>query len=420
MTNNRSSPYFLAFQVLAVIIVLYGAHLRFATVAQTFVLNPVRADAADYFNYAENLATKGIYSKSVTGEPDAVRAPGFPAFASIFYTQGEIQPTIIAQTVLQIIVFLVLTLSLYQHLSKPAYLFFLLMLWTFPHWISMNVYFLSESLFISLLALFIVIAAKPTLKTYDWLLLGFCLALMSLTKFTTEYFAFFIALILLYQKKVSYKHISLFILAALLPMIAWKIRNYVQIGSLSDPTLTINGLYHGSFVDFMYNNDPQTQGFAYRFDPDAAQYTSTTKTISLIFERFINSPAEYLTWYFYGKQTFLWRWNILAGMGDIWIYPVNYTAWYELLDMQITHFLHKSFHVIWIPLGLFISVIIFFKREKSILLAICSSLVVYCILIHAITAPYPRYGIPFKLPLLIACIIALDQFVKYQWQRLRK
>lgn len=420
MNNNKSSPYFLAFQIIAVIIVLYGAHLRFATVAQTFVVNPVRADAADYFQYAENLATKGIYSKSTTAEPDAVRAPGFPAFAAVFYTQDEIQPTIIAQTILQIIVFLALTLILYQRLSKPAYLIFLLMLWTFPHWISMNVYYLSESLFISLLALLIVIAAKPTLKTYDWISLGFVIALMSLTKFTTEYFALFIAVILLYQKKVSYKHMGVFVVAALLPVIAWKIRNYIQIGSLSDPTLTINGLYHGSFVDFMYNYDPQTQGFAYRFDPDAPQYTSTGKTISLIWERFIKNPTEYLSWYIYGKQTFLWRWNILAGMGDIWVYPITYTAWYELFDMQITHFFHRTLHMIWIPLGLLISIFLFFKKEKSILLVFCSSLVVYCILIHAITAPYPRYGIPFKLPLLIACIVWLDQLVKYQWQRIKK
>lgn len=411
--NNKNKIVLLIFQLLAIVIIIYGAHLRFATVAQTFVLNPVRADAADYFNYSENLVTKGVFSRSATGEPDALRAPGFPVFAAIFYEKGDIHNTIVAQTILQVLVFLILSFMVYSHLSRPAYLVFLWILWTFPHWISMNVYFLSESLFISLIGLLLCLSSKSNLKSADWILIGICISFMSLTKFTTEYFPIFLLVILIYCKKVTAKNAVAFFIAAMLPVIIWKIRNYLQIGSFTDPTLTINGLYHGSFVDFMYKGDPATQGIAYRFDPDAQKYyEGTGTTIKLIFEKMLSNPGEYLTWYLYGKQTFLWRWDILAGMGDIWVYPITYTAWYELVDMQMTHFVHKSIHNYWIIMGLVIAAVCLFKRNLNYLVIVCASLVVYCFLIHAITAPYPRYGIPFKLPLMILFVFGIDYCIR--------
>ena len=79
--------------LLLVIIVIYGSLARWSVIDKTIINAPIRADASDYFYYAKNLSESLIYSrdKKNTGDDlkkDALRSPGFPFFASLFY-QGE-------------------------------------------------------------------------------------------------------------------------------------------------------------------------------------------------------------------------------------------------------------------------------------------------------------------------------------------
>lgn len=69
--------------------------------------------------------------------------------------------------------------------------------------------------------------------------------------------------------------------------------------------------------------NPETLGYAYRFDPRQNEvYNGIGATLNLIFERFKSSPITYLSWYIFGKQTFLWQWTMLEGAGEMFIYPV--------------------------------------------------------------------------------------------------
>ena len=70
--------------ILAIVLTV-GFYLRFVSLKETQVIQPLRADAKDYFLYAYNLRHEHIYSKDVRSiagpesivSPDAVRSPGY-------------------------------------------------------------------------------------------------------------------------------------------------------------------------------------------------------------------------------------------------------------------------------------------------------------------------------------------------------
>ena len=103
--------------LLCCVCVLYGFHVRFMATTHTVVNHPIRGDAAYYFAYAWNLKHWGVYSShppsdSSPNKPDALRSPGFPMFASLFMTNdrgASLRHVIIAQTLLQVLSFLLLT-----------------------------------------------------------------------------------------------------------------------------------------------------------------------------------------------------------------------------------------------------------------------------------------------------------------------
>lgn len=85
-TTSLLSPLLLA------LILILGFYLRVGSAAGTAVIQPLRADARDYFMYAYNLRHKHVYSRNSTSlhksdfQPasDAARSPGYPIFLSAF------------------------------------------------------------------------------------------------------------------------------------------------------------------------------------------------------------------------------------------------------------------------------------------------------------------------------------------------
>lgn len=68
--------------LLLIIIVCAGALLRQTYNVETYVINPVSADAAYYLKYAHNLLDYSTFSKDIHPPPvpDAYWAPGYPAY----------------------------------------------------------------------------------------------------------------------------------------------------------------------------------------------------------------------------------------------------------------------------------------------------------------------------------------------------
>ena len=263
-TKEYKSYYIRVAWIFVAIILTYGLHLRYATVVNTEVYVPIRADAKDYFNYATNISKYHIFSRQSVNNnlneltPDALRSPGYPFFASIFVTDNKketVEATIIAQTVVQIICFSFLTAAVIKIFgivwSVPA----VFLLWTFPHFVTVNTYYLSESIFISALAILICLLweqSKSEKMSYPGLILvAILFGITILIKPVIQYFPVFLLLISVILARENFKKAALFTLVSWLPLVLWNVRNLISIGSMSDPTLTINAIFHGSYPSFM-------------------------------------------------------------------------------------------------------------------------------------------------------------------------
>ncbi|RFS33274.1 hypothetical protein DYI81_04985 [Acinetobacter sp. SWAC5] len=411
------------------IMIMLGLYLRYLVVQYSVVDTPLRADAREYYNYAVNIHEWGVYSKdhaiSESPKPDSLRSPGFSFFASIFYNSNQdifIKHVLIAQTIFQVISFTFLFFVLHRFYGVVVSLITGWFLWTFPHFVNINIYFLSESLFTSLLALLIGMAILSNFaehkRKFYYTFFAILLGLAILVRPTLQYFPVFLFIIyFIYYRKIT-KFSIFFLIISLLPMLLWGARNLFVIGQWSDPTLMINGLYHGSFPWFMYNDIPESFGFPYNFDPQANEvYQGVGRTLEIIFERFVEDPLNYLSWYLIGKQFFLWQWSIIAGQGDIFIYPTLASPYYGEKISLFTYSINKCVHVFWL-IGAFSGLIVlikrFFKRETlSFAILVISAVFLYAILIHIIVAPFPRYGIPFKIPAMIIFAITFSEIIKW-------
>lgn len=404
------------------LIILYGTAIRFVALNQTQVQFPIRADAYEYFHYVKNLSQHSIYSKSDKAEirPDNKRPPGFPWFASLFYNNIHNYPdnighhlysVFLAQTCLQITAFALLTILVAIQFNAWAACLLAVFLWTFPHFVTINHYYLTESLFTSLLALSAVALSlamhedqkNKSISGYllaSGLLLGAC----ALVRSTMEYYPFYLALLTVFMDKQWRKRILLIMLPAFCLVLLWKIRSWVVLTE-SDSTLMINAIFHGSYPGFMYQGKPESFGFPYRFDPDANRYyEGLDTTLSLIWERAKTAPMEYLNWYLWGKIGFFWQWSIISGQGGAFIYPVEYSPYLAVPDFTFFYHFHWKSSWIWVWSGFFLSLFWhfhFIKTRKITLEFLLASIILYASLLHIIVAPFPRYGIPFKVLLLI-------------------
>lgn len=423
LLQNKNSISNQLIAVSCLLIMVLGCYLRLFNLEQIVLLGELRADALDYYNYAQNLKHHGSFSiatfseSGLSPQPDAIRPPLYPWLASWFPGQGRefVKQVIWAQTCLQIASFTLLSTMLWRRFRSYIVIPLLALLWTFPHFITVNSYFLTESLYISQLALLLALFLKNKFTQLDWLVAGLLVGCSALNRQTLEYFpVFFVILtVLIKQFKKDYVY---FFLAALIPVFAWKCRNLVQIHALGDPSLMANALYHGSFPDFLYKNQASSFAYAYRFDPEASRASANVGgALQLIYERFVNEPVNYLRWYLLGKQQFLWQWSIFEGYYDIYIAPVYRSPWNYYSELEIMLFMHKFLHMIWVPFSLLYACYIFASKRflATPIALICSSLIIYVMLFHIVVAPFNRYGIPFKLPLMILLLMGLSELLQF-------
>lgn len=407
------------------LIIVYGIASRWVVLNDTIFSRHIIRDATEYFSYAKNLSLYSTFSLQTDAVEsslikDSKRPPGFPLFASIFYQDDKtmsVASVLFTQFVIQCVMFLALSALCWLLLGELTSVIISLLVWTHPAFMSMNTYYLTESLFLSSLIITMILFIKSVSEKKNELILiysisfGLCLGFSALVRSTMDYYVFFIIAILLFQDRKGLKKMWPAIVACLMVMIGWKIRNFFAIGSLSDQHLMIGSFFHGSYPDFMYNKIPESFGFPYKYDPFEQEYYKGIGTaFELIWQRVKEQPMEYSSWYLFGKQTFLWRWSEIAGW-DIFIYPVNSSPFYYQKDLQFWHYLHKNMNAVIMFTGILFSyytlLYALIKKQSVNVEFIVSSFVVYASLFHIIVAPFPRYGVPFKPFVIIMFVIAL-------------
>ena len=403
-----------------VLTIFIGFYLRNESGSETRVVPPLRADARDYYMYAYNLRHKQTYSRDITSltdvkhpvTPDAIRSPGYPLFLSIFVDgppdSRTIAKIVFTQMLLSNLV-LVLAFCCYKSFLTDYWAIAALLLTALsPHLIAANSYLLTETLFCLLLVLsgwlLSLFFIRPSL--FLAAVSGLILGIATLIKPGLQYFPLVLAVILVvhYGRRKGLYFFGVLLLGYIVILSPWIIRNFKVLHSISDDTLKINFLHHGMYPEFKYNGLDKSYGFPYRFDPRSGEISkSTASVLNEIVRRFRHEPAQHIKWYLIEKPVVFWSWNVIQGLGDVFIYPIHRTPYQSNLFFRWTHRLMRYLH--W-PLALLCAVgslMVWLPRlnhiysEKTLYAArFVSALLLYFTAIHVIGAPFPRYSIPLR------------------------
>jgi 4-amino-4-deoxy-L-arabinose transferase-like glycosyltransferase len=419
------------------IILLVAFDLRIQSVIHSVVDTPVRADARQYVLYAHNLKNYGIYSLSdtlstngqATPKPDAIRPPFYPFFLTLFLDRQPTEANIatitrvqaVISTLTVLVVFWLSRLVLPLPLALAASAFTAIS----PHLITMNIYLLSETLFCFLLVLTIYALAKTAERQslVTSALAGLALGAAALTHLMLLYYVLPLAVFLLgfWGWKNGWRKTVMLVLGFSLLYGTWIARNINTLGVPGDNTQMSVTLRIGAYNNMMYQNDPRTYGFPYRFDP---HYEETSKdlpsVISAVVNEFKEAPIEQLRWYILGKPLMLWSWNIIAGQGDVFVYPVVSTPYSYLPHFQATHAVMHATH--WIFVVLMIGGIIIawlppvksgFSNEAVFIARAISVLLLYHAAVMMIGFPEPRYAIPMRPFLYIMAMLPIAVAIRW-------
>lgn len=207
----------------------------------------------------------------------------------------------------------------------------------------------------------------------------------------------------------------------------WLIRNAsVPSGS----GLALGTIHHGMYPNFMFNEDVRSKGFPYRFDPNSGKIGSSWRSLGEeIGKRFSEEPLEHLKWYVVNKPRALFSWDMIQGMGDVFVYPVHESPYFH--DRRFIY-THKAMRMMHWPLMMAAFLCIFvsvfrphYLRLSRLGLFVCrlmGSIVLYHVAIHMVGAPFPRYGIPLRpemYGLALIFIYALSTFVMDKYNHIK-
>lgn len=416
------------FIVLVIFIIFLSFFIRLKVINETLVDSPIRNDAKGYYLYALNVKKHGVYSRQNYSlekpKPDSVCTPGYPMAILPFVEYPPTMKMVWDIQRMQVVlgcatVILVYLLAQYC-LSQWMALFAAFLAGISPHLIVCTTYVLTETLFtfLTFLSLWLFVYGIQKHKTYVLCLAGITLGLAALTRPTLQYFIFLIIPIVYLEsiRQFKLKNCLLVLLCFVFTMAPWFIRNYQVTGKISDSRLKISTLHHGMYPDLMYKDNPMSRGFPYRFDPNISNISKDMDSVMAeIKRRFKTEPYKHMYWYLIKKPITLLSWDILAGMGDIFIYPVLKSPYLHDGWVHGTHKFMKTLHWFFVSLSIIATVMAWFPHFKWGLIKakvyvpqLLSLLMLYFIAIHIVGAPFPRYGVPLRPLIYIQALLVIQ------------
>jgi len=419
------------------LVVLLASFLRLTAASDTVIDVPIRSDAKGYVAYAYNWKNFGVYSRQVTWIPaeapeqilpDALQQPGYPAFLKLFIDDGPpdaifVRSVMIAQAILGVFIVIIAFISARLLLGSMAALFVMLLTAISPHLIVMENYLLSETLY-ALLVAAVLVSGALALKYYGsgigrrWAAVtGVVLGLCCLVRPPLMQLApVLLVLTLAIPALRSYRKCVFYAAACfLLVMSPWMIRNLLVTGHLGDPRLMVTTLIHGSYPDMLYNGDPATLGYAYRYDTRMAEISQGMGTaLAEIGRKFSEHPITYLHWYLFGKIGFFFNWQITGGFADVFTYPAVRSPYFQDGLFVSTHALMHALHWPLVAAGLVGAMLVWTPRARSVAdgwklhaLRWLSFVLAVVMFGNMIGAPYSRYSVPFRPLLYLLAVFAL-------------
>ncbi len=412
---GRIVPYGMLLVILVIALIM-----RLVMVDETVVNAPVRADAAEYFSYAYNLRHHSSYSKVRPWEqggqskpvPDNHRNPGYVFFLTPFVTglpdTTMLQRIALVQAFISTLTVLLTFLLARQFLRVWWSLAVALLVALSPHLVAVNIYMLTESLFTFMLVLFTwaigwlfrgersgvaiivgvllgaTVLVRPTVLYLVWFVLGYLLLM-----FRAQEKAFRLGLVLLLGFVLAYG--------------PWMTRNLVMEGDTSGNSLAVDTVHNGMYPGLMYKGLPESYGHPYTHIPDFDSVKSMSWVLEEVARRFREQPLTYAYWYFIEKPIIFLSWDIIQGMGDVFIYPVRTSPYQVSKPFIAVHAIMKQLHVPLNVLALAGILVAWLPRRTTgiswiaaLQVRFCSVVLIYFLLVHIAGTPLPRYAIPIR------------------------
>jgi 4-amino-4-deoxy-L-arabinose transferase-like glycosyltransferase len=409
-------------------IICIAITIRLQYLSQTEVYKPIRADSRNYALYAQNLLNHGVFSKeeSENPAPDSFWSPGYPTLlASVLHVSGGkhfYRAALFVQALLGALtagmVFIIGSFFLPLGAAFAAGV----LTACSPHLISLGGYLLTETLFAFTMVSFLLtyIIAGKTGNSACFALAGVAAGVSYLVN-PVIFFAPFLFVAIFFLKRHIFglpsgfkqkKAISFFLAAFIVPWLLWSVRCYLNVPSTSrsssDRALVnlIIGAHHDYFD--IYRADPRNPENPAEIDI-AKVDGSWPKFLSILARRVKDNPGHYIKWYLFEKPRLLYKWDILMGAGDVYVYSVTKT-WFQTSNLGLTiHSIMKSIHSWLIFLCVFggIFLVKSFRRSKSEVEALIYALLVYVSAVYVVLQAEPRYSIPLRPAMYLGAMFGI-------------
>jgi 4-amino-4-deoxy-L-arabinose transferase-like glycosyltransferase len=409
--------------LIASLLVIAALGMRTAYIVRTDVYLPIRADARNYCNYAQNLINHGIFSKDTSKNPtpDCFWSPGYPAFLAaniyLFGMKHFYPATQFAQALLGALVAgMVFVIGLF-FLPRWASTLAGLLTACSPHLISLGGYLLTETLFaftlISFLLLYII-----AIRTEKSLYFGASGAVAGFSYLVNPviFFAPLILAGLFFIRNIHHRPSSIpgrkrlimfFLLAFMTPWILWTARCYLNVPVTSDSATSraLDNLIIGAHHDFyeIWRANPRDPTNPAELDQRRVK-GSWSRFLSILGRRILDNPWHYMKWYLYEKPKLLWNWDILVGQGDVYVYPVIRPWFQTSLFASGIHSVMKSVHW-WLLFLAFLgglSLHRFWRSQQGEAIMVLYVVTVYISAVYVILQSEARYSIPLR-PAMYLC-----------------
>lgn len=406
--------------------------LRVAYVERVSIDTPIRADAYEYVNYAQNLVDHKTFSMEASAEaprPDAFRSPGLPALIAIAMLIGGDEgyyDIVLGTQAAMGALLVVLTFSIARRfLPRWAVYSAMGLVALCPHLVSMHAYLLTETLsgFWLLASLASLLAAFRRRRLPLFAASGACFGLAYLTNPTVFFLPWILSIVLGWpwlrpkdtakpQHRKELRGIAMLLTVFTLFWGGWSIRNAVSVPPDSPSALkrSVASMSHGAYPGFVHS-DPRFKYYMYGDDPEQPAFGSSMGDFArILWKRVKQRPLRYLSWYLVEKPYYFWSWNILQGQGDIYVYPVHSSLYTQEPTVDATRRLMKLLHP-WVLLLALAGIVGFRRlrrhfsgsREVSVLLVT----ILYSTLLHMVFASWPRYSIPLRPELYLWSVSVL-------------
>ena len=420
---------------------MLSAFLQFTNVRETEQGGVVHGDAVKYVFYAYNLKHHATFSRvqSFGSQPaevvrDKLTLPGYPWLLSRFLGDGPPDRSFLfrvetAQALLGVattlLAFLVaLRLAPFGWACVTG-----LLVATQPHLIVISEYLLTETLFTPLLLAFVLSllhaaahAGKRRYAVVSGLLLGIACLVRPQLQVVPWLVLVAVCFVPRLRPRLVQAAVGCLVFAAV--TVPWQVRNSQVPTPAGEPDLLVQTIYHGSFPGVMYKDDPRTLGYPYRFDPEAAEHQrDLTSAVAHVADLFAAQPARLAQWYLIGKPGLFLSWGYVAGVGDIFIYPITRSPWLERPMFRALRLTHLWMHwplmliavasmvfALWRPAAFFAEP----DRQRSI--SLLAALLASMIVLHLLGMALPRYNLPFR-PLEFALAMAGIRAAWIAWRR---